>query len=105
MGSMTWIDDRDTATPHRLRRSLCLIVADRPMPAALREVSGAGAWVETPARPPQGARVTLRHPDAGTIEAEVVAHDLIGLRLAFGRDERAVAFALAVIAADMSWPD
>ena len=104
MGSMTWIDSTDTTEPHRLRRSLCLLVSDRPVPAALREVSGAGAWVETAARPAQGARVLLRHPEAGTIEAEVIAHDVIGLRLAFGRDETAVAFALAVIAADMSWP-
>ena len=104
MGSMISIDRTGVAKPHRLRGSLCLLLADRPMPAALREISGAGAWLETTARPATGMRVTLRHPDAGAIEAEVIAHDVIGLRLAFGRDEAAVAFALAVIAADMSRP-
>jgi hypothetical protein len=104
MVSMTSIDRMEKTKPHRLRGLLCLLLADRPMPAALREISGAGAWLETTARPPQGSRVTLRHPDAGSIEADVVAHDVIGLRLAFARDETAVAFALAVIAADMSRP-
>jgi hypothetical protein len=102
---MISIDKARVAGPHRLHRSLCLLLGDRPMPAALREISGAGAWLETTARPPQGSSVTLRHPDAGAIEAVVVAHDVIGLRLAFSRDETAVAFALAVIAADMSLPD
>lgn len=92
------------AAPHRLHGQLCLLLADRPMPAALREISGAGAWLETTARPPQGSRVTLRHPEAGSIDADIVAHDVIGLRIAFARDEQAVAFALAVIAADMSRP-
>jgi hypothetical protein len=101
---MVSIDKTATAKPHQLRGALCLLLADRPMPAALREISGAGAWLETAARPQQGTRVNLRHPEAGTIEAEVVAHDVIGLRLAFGRDEASVAFALAVIAADMSRP-
>ncbi len=93
------------SAPRRLRGSLCLLLADRPMPAALREISGAGAWLETTVRPAQGTRVMLRHPDAGSIEADVVAHDVIGLRLAFARNEKTVAFALAVIAADMSRPD
>ncbi|HEY0270126.1 MAG TPA: hypothetical protein VGC10_03955 [Sphingomonas sp.] len=102
---MVPIGTATAGAPHRLRGSLCLLLADRPMPAALREISGAGAWLETNARPAQGTRVTLRHPDAGSIEADVVAHDVIGLRLAFARNEEAVAFALAVIAADMSRPD
>ncbi len=86
------------------RRPLCLLIADRPMPAALRGVSGAGAWIETPARPACGAQVRLRHPDAGTIAGEVVGHDKEGLHLAFDRSEAAVAFALAAIAADMISP-
>ncbi len=83
------------------RRPLCLLLADRPMPAALRGVSGAGAWIETPARPACGARVVLRHPHAGLIAGEVVGHDKEGLHLAFDRSEAAVAFALAAIAAEM----
>jgi hypothetical protein len=86
------------------RRPLCLLLADRPTPAALREVSGAGAWIETHARPECGSRVQLRHPDAGTIAGEVIGHDKEGLRLAFDRSEAAVAFALAAITADMSCP-
>ncbi len=86
------------------RRPLCLLIADRPMPAALRGVSGAGAWIETAARPACGAKVRLRHPDAGTIAGEVVGYDKEGLHLAFDRSEAAVAFALAAIAADMIAP-
>ena len=80
--------------------------ADRrnPCPAALRQVSASGAFLETNARPMLGARVELHHPDAGAIEAEVssLTHDGVGL--AFRTSERSVAFALAAIAADMSRP-
>lgn len=86
------------------RRPLCLLIAERPMPAALRGVSGAGAWIETPARPACGARVVLRHPAAGSIAGEVVGHDKEGLHLAFDRSESAVAFALAAIASEMISP-
>ncbi|PXA84496.1 hypothetical protein DMC47_40345 [Nostoc sp. 3335mG] len=83
------------------RRPLCLLLADRPLPVALREVSGAGAWIETHARLDMGMAVTLRHPQAGTVSAEVIGQDLQGLQLRFDRSEGSVAFALAVIAADM----
>jgi hypothetical protein len=83
------------------RRPLCLLLADRPMPAALREVSGAGAWIEAPARLAPGTSVVLRHPDAGTIAGIVIGQDREGLQLAFDRSEASVAFALAVIAADI----
>jgi hypothetical protein len=83
------------------RRPLCLLLADRPLPVALREVSGAGAWIETHARIDCGTAVTLRHPQAGTVRAEVVGQDRLGLELRFARDETSVAFALAVTALDM----
>jgi hypothetical protein len=83
------------------RRPLCLLLADRPLPVALREVSGAGAWIETHARIDPGTAVTLRHPHAGTVSAEVIGQDSHGLQLRFDRSEASVAFALAVIAADM----
>ena len=83
------------------RRPLCLLLADRPLPVALREVSGAGAWIETHAQLDMGMAVTLRHPQAGTVSAEVIGQDRQGMQLRFDRSEVSVAFALAVIAADM----
>lgn len=86
------------------RRRMCVLIADNPCPAALRQISAAGAFLETNARPMLGASVELHHPDAGAIEAEVssLSHDGVGL--AFRTSERSVAFALAAIAADMSRP-
>lgn len=84
------------------RRRMCILFADRPTPAALRSVSGNGAFLETNARPELGSRVTLRHPEAGTIRAHVSALSQDGLALAFKGDSHAVAFALAVISMDMS---
>jgi hypothetical protein len=101
MATRLWLATTDGLRPEG-RRPLCLLLGDRPMPVALREVSGAGAWIETSLRLGIGARVQLRHPQAGTIAGEVVGHDREGLRLAFDRSESAVAFALAAITADMS---
>jgi hypothetical protein len=86
------------------RRRMCVLIADLPAPAALREVSAAGAFLETNARPPLGTSVELRHPEAGTIVGEVrlLADDGVGIGFECG--ERSVAFALAAIAADMSRP-
>lgn len=92
---------KDRALPPAGRRALCLLLADRPLPVALRDVSGAGAWIETHARLDMGMAVTLRHPQAGTVSAEVIGQDRQGLQLRFDRSEASVAFALAVIAADM----
>ena len=81
---------------------MCVLMADGPSPAALRTVSGVGAFLETNARPGLGAKVALRHPEAGEIEAVVhgVSRDAIELRFECG--EKSVAFALAAITADMS---
>ena len=86
------------------RRRMCILVADTPSPAALREVSARGAFLETNARPELGSTVELRHPEAGVIGGVVqaLAHD--GVRLAFICSEASVAFAVAAIAADMSRP-
>ena len=89
------------ASPWR-RRRMCVLVAGSPFPAALREVSGAGALLETVARLPLGATVELRHPDAGAIGGTIDAVTGAGLSLRFDRSERSVAFALAAITADMS---
>jgi hypothetical protein len=86
------------------RRRMCVLVAGTPAPAALREVSAIGAFVETAARPPAGTAVEIRHPEAGAIAGIVRAVAPDGLIVAFACCERSVAFALAAIAADMSRP-
>ena len=86
------------------RRRMCVLIADSPCPAALRQVSASGAFLETNARPMLGASVELHHPDAGAIEAEVSSLANDGIGLVFATSERSVAFALAAIAADMSRP-
>jgi hypothetical protein len=83
---------------------MCVLVAGSPAPAALRDISGRGAFVETNARPAVGTRVTLQHPEAGAIEAVVRAVGAEGVQLAFDCGDASVAFALAAITADMSRP-
>lgn len=104
MGVAASLDAQSNMASRWRRRRMCVLIADNPSPAALRQVSAAGAFLETNARPTLGASVELHHPDAGAIEAEVssLAHDGVGL--AFRTSERSVAFALAAIAADMSRP-
>ena len=86
------------------RRRMCVLIAEHPAPAALREVSAMGAFLETNARPPLGASVELHHPEAGAILAEVRGLADDGISIGFPCGERSVAFALAAIAADMSRP-
>lgn len=84
------------------RRRMCVLVNDGAVPAALRDISGAGAFVETNARPSPGTMVRLYHPDAGTIAAEVSAIAADGILLRFDRSREAVTFALVAIASDMT---
>jgi hypothetical protein len=86
------------------RRRMCVLIAEHPAPAALRDVSASGAFLETNARPPLGAEVELHHPEAGAILAEVKGLADDGIAIGFACSERSVAFALAAIAADMSRP-
>jgi hypothetical protein len=86
------------------RRRMCVLVAEMPVPAALRQVDARGAILETNARPALGAAVRLQHPEAGAIDARVETVSLDGVALRFACTERSVAFALAAIAADMSHP-
>ncbi len=86
------------------RRSMCVLIGDRPAPAALREVSATGAFLETNARPALGRAVELHHPEAGAIAAIVRSPAPEGIAIGFECGERSVAFALAAIAADMSRP-
>jgi hypothetical protein len=83
---------------------MCILVSEGPAPAALRDVSGVGAFLETNARPPLGAEVVLHHPEAGTIQGRVTALALDGVRLAFDATEPAIAFALGAVTADMTRP-
>lgn len=105
MGAVRSIEVRSTMASRWRRRRMCVLVAEQPAPAALRDVSASGAFVETRLRPPVGARVELRHPEAGAIAAEVLSVGQDGIALAFACGERSMAFALAAIAADMSRPD
>lgn len=94
---------RDTAMATRWRRRrMCVLVAGGPSPAALREVSASGAFVETNARPEIGSRVELHHPEAGAIEGIVRALAADGIQISFACSESTVAFAMAAIAADMT---
>ena len=92
------------ASPWR-RRPVCTLIAERPHPAALREISGVDAVLDTNAAIALGQRVELRHPDAGSIHGVVASISARGLTLAFEPSERSVAFALAAITADMSRPE
>ena len=86
------------------RRRMCILIGDRPAPAALREVSAKGAFLETNARPALGRSVELHHPEAGAIVGIVRSLAPDGVAIGFECGERSVAFALAAIAADMSRP-
>jgi hypothetical protein len=86
------------------RRRMCVLIAEHPAPAALREISATGAFLETNARPALGSAVELHHPEAGSIDAIVSSLSSDGIALGFDCGEASVAFALAAIAADMSRP-
>ncbi len=104
MGIAASLDGQGRMASRWRRRRMCVLIAGSPCPAALRQVSAAGAFLETNARPMLGASVELHHPDAGAIVAEVTSLAPDGIGLAFATSERSVAFALAAIAADMSRP-
>ena len=99
------LDRRGGMATRWRRRRMCVLIAESPSPAALRDVSASGAFVETNARPALGAHVELRHPEAGTIMGEVRTLADDGIGICFDCGERSVAFALAAIAADMSRPE
>ena len=103
MGAVRNLEGGQMASRWR-RRRMCVLVADEAAPAALRHISASGAILETPIRPPLGARVELRHPEAGIIAGEVCSVRADGVGIAFVYGEPSVAFALAAIAADMSRP-
>lgn len=81
--------------PHHM----CILEGDTPAPAGIRNASADGAFLETNARPEPGSIVTLRHPHAGAIRAEVTSVGKDGIQIAFTRDSRALGFALAALTA------
>lgn len=91
------------ASPWR-RRRMCVLITDLPVPAALRDVSATGAFVETNARPALGTDVELHHPEAGAISGVVRSLANDGIAIGFECGEQSVAFALAAITSDMSSP-
>ena len=100
----TSLDGRTSMASRWRRRRMCVLIFEHPAPAALRNVSAAGAFLETNARPPLGSSVELHHPEAGAIQAEVRGLADDGISIGFACSEASVAFALAAIAADMSRP-
>ena len=104
MGAIGKLRETKVMASRWRRRRMCVLVADRPAPAALREISAKGAFLETNVRPALGSSVELRHPEAGIIAGRVEAVAPDGVRLAFACSEHSVGFALAAIAADMSRP-
>lgn len=94
---------RSMTSPWRQRR-MCTLVGATTSPATIRDISARGAFLETNQRPALGMVVELRHPMAGAISAQVSALAADGVAIAFSVNARAVAFALAAIAADMSRP-
>ncbi|HWH16991.1 MAG TPA: hypothetical protein VNT77_01430 [Allosphingosinicella sp.] len=83
---------------------MCILVADLPVPAALKSISAKEAFVETNARPAPATVVELRHPEAGVITGIVRSLAADGVMIGFDGSEHAVAFTLAAITADMSRP-
>lgn len=86
--------------PRAIRpRHMCILESESPAPAGIRAVSARGAFLETNARPEPGSFVTLRHPHAGAIRAQVTAIARDGIEIAFTGDPRALGFALAALTA------
>ena len=104
MGALRNLDGRTGMASRWRRRRMCVLIAQAPAPAALREVTARGAFLETNARPKVGTAIVLQHPEAGTIRALVRAVADNGVAIGFDYGEASVAFALAAIAADMSHP-
>jgi hypothetical protein len=104
MAAVGRIGPRGAMATRWRRRRMCVLLAGSPSPAALREISARGAFIETNARPRVGAKVCLQHPEAGMIEGVVRAVAADGVQLGFDCGDASVAFALAAITADMSRP-
>lgn len=90
------------STRFRSQRLCILVAGTRRDPARLRDISAAGATLDTLSRPALGESVQLHHPDAGEITACVARHSREGIGLSFEIDDAAVSFAMLVLATDMT---
>jgi hypothetical protein len=68
----------------------------------LRDVSAAGAFVETACPLAIGSDVAIRERDAGLIAGRIVRREGAGIAVAFRFNEQAVTFALRAVAASMA---
>ena len=86
------------------RRQVCALIDGdgRQWQVALRMIDGRGARLEGGPPPALGTSVELVHPEAGAIGATVSEIGTGCFRIRFDDSERAVAYALAAIAADMT---
>ena len=73
MGRVLEVERKAVMASRWRRRRMCVLVGERPAPAALREISARGAFLETGLRPDIGTEVELRHPEAGMIGAHIVS--------------------------------
>ncbi len=97
------VDWPEAMASHWRRRRVCeLVTGGGPQTAALRDISGSEARLDTAPPPPLGSEVELHHPYAGSITGQVSDIYDGGIRISFDRREGAVAFALGAIAADMT---
>lgn len=104
MGRISVLPNDHAMVSRWRRRRMCVLMAPTPAPAALREISARGAFLETSLRPAVGTEVELRHPEAGSISGRVRILGEDGIGIDFAQGETSVAFVLAAIAADMTRP-
>lgn len=85
------------------RRRVCELLADGQIQSvALRDISGSGARLDSHHPPALGTHVELRHPHAGSIAGLVSEIGEGMIKVSFDQQERAIAFALDAIVADMT---
>lgn len=81
----------------------CIIrTSDGPVAGRLRDISAAGAFIETLHGIAVDTAVSLEHPAAGRVDARVARQTDDGISLSFALSDSTVTFALKVIAAEIS---
>jgi hypothetical protein len=81
----------------------CVIDSDgQQFRGCLRDVSAAGAFVETDCPSHIGAQIAIREHDAGLIAGHIVRRETTGIAVHFRYNEQAVTFALRAVGASMA---